>query len=392
MNPTRTILPDEPGSQPPAAEAWLDRFEQILLRTDPQSATGLDTDAARRCLELLAAHAAGRGDRGAGALAGRLLGLVDAVARQAARPTSAVLDTMQRSVDALRAAGADRESSDVADEIAAVLVEIQALSGGLATTSLRAEIPSMPEITGSGPARDTAERAAAATEAGADALPSFWADVDTLLASLGPLADAQAELGLALHADQAPLPAGLTRALAQVDTRLRATTASAEALRATYSAHLPSAPQWQEIVCVRAGARHVLVPADCVVGCEPLPPAQPEAAASPPAAAASIAPGFDLAAWLDAAPAAPAGLPQGTRLALTVQTSGPCSTWIVDEVKFQRTVVLHRLETHFRSQPGVAGAAVLGGLGVCLVLDPARLGNAAPDGQAPARAPTSPPE
>lgn len=36
---------------------------------------------------------------------------------------------------------------------------------------------------------------------------------------------------------------------------------------------------------------------------------------------------------------------------------------------FQRTVAVQPLETHFRSVPGVAGVAVLGEMGVCLLLD-----------------------
>jgi two-component system chemotaxis sensor kinase CheA len=54
---------------------------------------------------------------------------------------------------------------------------------------------------------------------------------------------------------------------------------------------------------------------------------------------------------------------------LTVWAGAGQTTWLVDEVLFQRTVAVQPLETHFRKVPGVAGVAVLGEMGICLLLD-----------------------
>ena len=79
---------------------------------------------------------------------------------------------------------------------------------------------------------------------------------------------------------------------------------------------------------------------------------------------------LDLGLWLASPAPTPGPDTRGPALRLTLQADDHRVCWLVDEVLFQRTVVLHRLETHFRAWPGVTGAAVLGDLGVCLVLDP----------------------
>ena len=102
-------------------EAWLDPLELLLLRADPQA--GVDTAGVRRGLELVAAYAAGQDARTAGLLAGRMLGLVGQLGSGALRPTSAVLDTMQRGIDVLRQMATAGPGPAVEADAAGLLVE-----------------------------------------------------------------------------------------------------------------------------------------------------------------------------------------------------------------------------------------------------------------------------
>ncbi len=356
MQPASASHPHAAGLRSPGPESWLDPLEQSLLRADLQS--GVDTAGARRGLELVAAYAAGLDARSAGLLAGRLLGLVGQLGSGAVRPTSVVLDTMQRAIDVLRQLAAVSPSASAETDAEGLLVEIQALSGSAAPAGpgLAADVP-MPPTAAAAPSREPTS-AAPGLPAG-QAFP--WPEVDALLARLGALVDAQAALAQALRPHSGALPAPAAQALSRLDAAVRPLAAAAAALRASHAAQLPSAPELLEVTCLRAGTRHCLVPAALVVDCAP--------AGTLPSSADAL----DLGPWL-ASPAAPAvPAPPAPALRLTLQAGERQACWLVDEVLFQRTVVLHRLESHFRAWPGVVGAAVLGDQGVCLVLDPATL-------------------
>ena len=333
-------------------EAWLDPLELLLLRADPQA--GVDTAGVRRGLELVAAYAAGQDARTAGLLAGRMLGLVGQLGSGALRPTSAVLDTMQRGIDVLRQMATAGPGPAVEADAAGLLVEIQALSGSVP--------PAAPGPGADGePAATTAGKPASAspTRPAPGAGHAFpWVELDALLVRLGALVDAQSRLAQALHPQAASLTPPVAKSLAQVDAALRPLAAASAVLRAAHRAQLPSAPELLEVTCLRAGTHHGLVPTALVVDCAP-------AGALPPPDDA-----LDLGLWLASPAPTPGTDTRGPALRLTLQANDHRVCWLVDEVLFQRTVVLHRLETHFRAWPGVTGAAVLGDLGVCLVLDP----------------------
>lgn len=338
-------------------EAWLDPLELLLLRADPQA--GVDTAGVRHGLELVAAYAAGQGARTAGLLAGRLLGLVGQLGSGALRPTSTVLDTMQRGIDVLRQVATAGPGAAVEADAAGLLAEIQALSGSgpaAASSPVAAGESAAPSTAGGMPAPTTPTHP---DPGSAQTFP--WTGLDALLGRLGTLVDAQSRLAQALRPHAATLAPPAAQALAQVDAALRPLAAASGALRAAHRAHLPSAPELLEVTCLRAGTHHGLVPTTLVVDCAP-------AGTLPPPADA-----IDLGLWL-ASPATPPRLDTHVpALRLTLEAKDHRVCWLVDEVLFQRTVVLHRLETNFRAWPGVTGAAVLGNLGVCLVLDPATL-------------------
>lgn len=338
-------------------EAWLDPLELLLLRADPHA--GVDTAGVSHGLELVAAYAAGQGARTAGLLAGRLLGLVGQLGSGALRPTSTVLDTMQRGIDVLRQVATAGPGAAVEADAAGLLAEIQALSG-----SAPAAAPgpgadgafAAPATAGDEPTRT------APTQPDPGSGQTFpWAGLDALLGRLGALVDAQSRLAQALRPHAATLAPPAAQALAQVDAALRPLAAASGALRAAHHPQLPSAPELLEVTCLRAGAHHGLVPTALVVDCAP--------AVTPPPPADAI----DLGLWLTSPAPPPGPDARAPALRLTLEAKDHRVCWLVDEVLFQRTVVLHRLETHFRAWPGVTGAAVLGDLGVCLVLDPATL-------------------
>lgn len=364
MKPPSAFLPHPPDMRWQGPEAWLDPLEQVLLRADPPSAA--DTAGVRRGLELVAAYAAGQDARTAGLLAGRLLGLVDLLGSGVVRPTSAVLDAMQRGIDALRQLVAAGPDTAVEADAEGLLVEIQALSGSTAAAEpgLGANVP-MPPPVAAAPGREPTSPAPALP--GGPAFP--WAEVDALLARLGALVDAQSVLAQALRPQAGTLSAPAAQALARLDAAVRPLATATAGLRAAHGAQLPSAPDLLEVTCLRAGGRLCLVPAALVVDCAP--------AGQAPAPTDAL----DLGLWLASPAPGPATDARTPALRLTLVANDHHVCWLVDEVLFQRTVVLHRLETHFRAWPGVAGAAVLGDQGVCLVLDPATLRPAdAPDG------------
>ena len=213
-----------------------------------------------------------------------------------------------------------------------------------------------------------------------DPAAAGWVALDALLATLGPLVNAQAGLVQAVRTQVTPLPPPLDRSAALVDNCIQDTAQRLTAWRSAHGSGLPSAPELLEVIAVRAAASICLVPASAVLGCAAAPPGEASGLGADHATSVSAADdaadadtAVDLRRWL-------ARDAQGEREAvrepktppwvLTVWTSAGQRTWLVDEVLFQRTVAVQPLETHFRAVPGLAGVAVLGEMGLCRLLDP----------------------
>jgi chemotaxis protein histidine kinase CheA len=379
------VPPGAADRNPQGLQACLDELEQVLLHADTQSARGIDTSGARRCLEFVAAHLSGQDAPGASLLADRLLALVQALAQGVARPTSAVLDTLHRAVDGLRALAWAESEDDPETELEGLLVELQALTGGAAAADdaqTMALEHSATELAapGSQAAGFSGDAFTLRQTAAADRVA-----LDAMLATLGPLVNAQAGLVQAVRAQLTPLPAPLERSAALVDGCIQDTAKSLAAWRSVHGPDLPSAPELLEVIAVRAAASICLVPAAAVLGCaaastqEPSDLGTDHATAGDDAGGADDAEGaddadtpIDLRGWLaqgtqDTGSAA--NRPQTPPWVLTVWAGAGQRTWLVDEVLFQRTVAVQPLETHFRKVPGVAGVAVLGEMGICLLLD-----------------------
>jgi chemotaxis protein histidine kinase CheA len=367
---------------PQALEACLDQLEQVLLHADTQSAHGIDTSGARSCLELVAAHLSGRDAMGASLLADRLLALVQALAQGVARPTSAVLDTLHRAVDCLRALAWAESGADPEAELEGLLVELQALTGGAVAADGAQAMALERGANGSATPGIEAAGFADAAFTNRQTATADWATLDALLATLGPLVNAQAGLVQAVRMQVTPLPPPLERSAALVDGCVQDTARSLAAWRTAHSPDLPSAPDLLEVIAVRAAASICLVPAAAVLGCTAASTHEPYEFGTNHATAGDDAGGaedaedadtpIDLRRWLaqDAqGTGAAANGPQSPPWMLTVWAGAGQTTWLVDEVLFQRTVAVQPLETHFRKVPGVAGVAVLGEMGICLLLD-----------------------
>ena len=328
----------------------------------------MDAAGARHWLELFAAQVDNSSPHGTGLLADRLLNLVHALARGAARPTPAVLDTLHRAVDCLRAL-LDSGQKDAAEaELEGLLVEIQALKGGAAAFGADDHEPQRGDAALSAPQPDPD---AAPRSSPADPAPSTEARtaeaLHALLATLGPLVNAQAALVQALRQQIDPLPPVLERSAARVDDCIDATARSLDAWRAARRPAEAAGPELLEVVAVRAAASICLVPASAVLECAAAPGDEPIGADDPVTATQRP---FDLSRWLEAPEAdAPVATRKTPPCALTVWTAAGERIWLVDEVLFRRTVAVQPLETHFRAVPGVAGVAVLGEMGVCLLVD-----------------------
>ncbi len=389
MNPESMGLPVAAARNPEDLQACLDQLEQVLLRADTQSSQGIDTASARRCLELVAVHLSGREARGARLLANRLLCLVQALSQGAARPTSAVLDTLHRAVDSLRALARPESQTDPEAELEGLLVELQALTGGAAAADAGQNRAMARTATESAAPRRDAAAVPADDSTKGDSAAAGWVALDALLATLGPLVNAQASLVQAVRTQVTPLPPPLDRSAALVDNCIQDTAQRLTAWRSAHGSGLPSAPELLEVIAVRAAASICLVPASAVLGCAAAPTGVASGLGADHATAVSAADdaadadtAVDLRRWLarDAqGECEPAREPETPPWVLTVWTSAGQRTWLVDEVLFQRTVAVQPLETHFRAVPGVAGVAVLGEMGVCLLLD-THAGPLAPSG------------
>ena len=340
--------------------ACLDHLEQALLQADPPSVVGLDTAELRRCLEFVASYATVGLAPDASRLISRLLDLVTSIEHGNVRPTSAVLDTLHRSVDCLRALDESSPGTDAAADLEDLLVEVQALSGAAAepgTALNRVATPAPKTSQRDGPSRSCTA-------------------LDALLSSLGPLVNAQAGLLHAARAHLTPLSPALERAASLVDDCIRDTAQCLSEMRSACGAAAAAAPELVEVVAVRACASICLVPASAVLGFS----MTAHAAAGEPGAqdSASQAPeseggqAIDLRRWMAASAHGPGGAECSTTpppLALTVWTGTGQRVWLADELLFQRTVAVQSLETHFRAVPGLSGVAALGEMGVCLLLD-----------------------
>lgn len=338
----------DPGSC--AAGGWLDRLEQGLLHADLTPSTADGQRSWRQALQDLAGPASTAAPPRVRDLASALLVLIDRLDADARRPTSAMLDLMLRATDALRALQDGGDRSLPATELDDLQFELQALGPGPGLSTPR-----------------ETRRTAPPPVLGADAEPAGadeprWGLVEALLAALGPMAAAQAELADALHRQFPDAHQGLSRPLGLAAASLRALAGAARALQAAHPARLPSAPNLLDVVGLRAGPHHCLVPAGAVLACSP---------GTGPAADGD----FDLAAWLGAARAGtPAADTAGAgALRLSVLAGTGTATWVVDELLPRRTVPVQALARHFRPLPGVAGVAVLGGDRPVLVLDPATM-------------------
>jgi chemotaxis protein histidine kinase CheA len=378
-----TMLPPPPAL-PVSAEpvrrsqgVWLDRLEQALLQADlaPSPADG-GASGWRRALQGLASAADGAVAPRARDLASALLALLDRLDADAPRPTSAMLDLMLRATDALRTLQEGGEPVPPAEDLDGLLFELQA----------QTPVPRPALQAGSG----APGAVSSAALAGAGAAEPPWHSIDTLLAGLGPLAEALAEMADAVQ--QQP-PAGhgaadadgaagligaLSRPLGRAQASLRTLGAAAQALKLAHADRLPRTPDLQEVLALRAGGHECLVPASAVVGYQP---------GAGPAAADEL----DLAVWLAGAPArGHAGTPPDTaRLRLVVAHGATTTIWWVDEVLPSRVVAVQPLARHFRAVPGVAGAAVVGPQRLLLVLDPATLGAPPAEPASPGAAPTA---
>lgn len=379
LKPESMGLPVAVDRNTEAVQDCLDQLEQVLLHADTQSPHGIDTFGARRCLELVAAHLPGHDDLGASLLADRLLALVQALAQGATRPTSTVLDTLHRSVDCLRALAQAASEADAGVELEGLLVELQALTSGAAVVDAGQEMALAPAAARSAAPRSDAAEPPADGSSNRQAAAADWAGLVALLATLGPLVNAQAGLVQAVRAHVSPWPHLLDRSAALLDDCIQDTARSLAAWRAAHGPDCPSAPDLLEVIAVRAAASVCLVPASAVLGCA-APPADEagnldadhSAAGTAADATAGADTPLDLRRWLAPDPVdedEPAKRPQAPPWVLTVWTGAGQRTWLVDEVLFQRTVAVQPLETHFRTVPGVAGVAVLGEMGVCLLLD-----------------------
>ena len=379
-----TMLPPPPAL-PVSAEpvhrsqgAWLDRLEQALLQADlaPSPADG-GASGWRRALQGLASAADGAAATRARDLASALLALLDRLDADAPRPTSAMLDLMLRATDALRTLQDGGEPVPPAEDLDGLLFELQA----------QTPAPRPALQTGSGAPGAVSS---AALLAGMGAAEPLWHSIDTLLAGLGPLAEALAEMADAVQ--QQP-PAGhgaagadgaarligaLSRPLGRAQASLRTLGATAQALKLAHADRLPSTPDLREVLALRAGDHECLVPASAVVGYQP---------GAGPAAAGEL----DLAVWLAGVPdRGRAGTPPDTaRLRLVVAHGATTTIWWVDEVLPSRVVAVHPLARHFRAVPGVAGAAVVGPQRLLLVLDPATLVAPPAEPASPGAAPTA---
>lgn len=373
-----TSMPPPPPALPVSAEpahrlpgAWLDRLEQALLQADLASSPPDGETGWRRALQGLANPAGDAAATRARDLASALLALLNRLDADAPRPTSAMLDLMLRATEALRTLQDGDARALPAEDLDGLLFELQAQAPG----------PRPPPRAGSGAPGEVP----AAAPAGAGDEEPPWHSIDTLLAGLGPLAEALAEMADALHrrppaGSGVPAEHGAIGTLGAIDrplgralASLRTLGAAAQALKAAHADRLPQVPDLQEVLALRAGRHECLVPASAVVGCHP---------GAGPAAAGEL----DLAGWLAGAPApGPAGTPaEATRLRLVVAHGATTMIWWVDEVLPSRVVAVQPLARHFRAVPGVAGTAVIGPDRVLLVLDPATLG-AAPAEPASAR-------
>lgn len=342
--------------------AWLDRLEQALLQAD-LAASPADGGASgwRRALQGLASAADGAAATRARDLASALLALLDRLDADAPRPTSAMLDLMLRATDALRTLQDGDARALPPEDLDGLLFELQAQAPG----------PRPPPRAGSGAPGEVP----AAAPAGAGDEEPPWHSIDALLAGLGPLAEALAEMADAVQqqppaghgAPGADGPAGLIgalgRPLGRAQASLRTLGAAAQALKLAHADRLPRTPDLREVLALRAGGHECLVPASAVVGYQP---------GAGPAAAGEL----DLAVWLAGVPArGHAGTPPATaRLRLVVAHDATTTVWWVDEVLPSRVVAVQPLARHFRAVPGVAGAAVVGPQRLLLVLDPATLG------------------
>lgn len=370
MNPVpeSTAWSFVPGRDPASLQGCLDQLEQVLLQADARAAPAMDAAGARHWLEQFAAQVDSSSPHGTSLLADRLLTLVQALAQGVTRPTPAVLDTLHRAVDCLRALLAAGPQDAPEAELEGLLVEIQALTGGAAAPGTDDHNSQRGDGALSAPQPDTD---AALRPAPADAAPRTEARtaeaLQALLATLGPLVNAQAALVQALRQQIDPLPPLLERSAALVDDCLDAAARSLDAWRTARRPADAVGPELLEVVAVRASASICLVPASAVLECAAVPDgelarADDLATATPPL--------FDLSRWLEASQV---DTPVPTRkippCAITVWTAAGERTWLADEVLFRRTVAVQPLETHFRAVPGVAGVAVLGEMGICLLLD-----------------------
>lgn len=384
MPPPPSTPPAPPEPTPRSAEVWLDRLEQALLQADLAPETSSDATDWRRALQRLASSS-GRAAPRTRDIAAALLALTVRLDAGTPRPTSAMLDLMLRSTEALRALQDASTHALPAEDLDDLLLELQAQTRGPRPAAA------------AGAAAPDEESVAFPAETGDEAPP--WPVIDTLLAGLGPLAEALAELAEALHRppaatdaahreDDASGPHGadgraLGRPLGRAQTSLRALCAAAQALKATHAHRLPGVPDLQEVLVLRAGRNECLVPANAVVGCHP-------------GTGAAIEGELDLAVWLaGTAPPTEVGAPtDASRMRVVVAHGSATSTWVVDEVMPPRIIAVQSLARHFRAVPGVAGTAVIGADRLLLVLDPATAGQdpvaapsisaAAPAGSVPA--------
>ena len=377
MNPVpeSTAWSFVPGRDPASLQGCLDQLEQVLLQADARAAPAMDAAGARHWLEQFAAQVDSSSPHGTSLLADRLLTLVQALAQGVTRPTPAVLDTLHRAVDCLRALLAAGLQDAPEAELEGLLVEIQALTGGAAAPGT--DDHNSQRGDGALSARRP-EPDAAPHPAPANAAPRPEArtaqTLHALLATLGPLVNAQAGLVQALRLQIDPLPPWLERSAALVDDCIDATARSLDAWRTTHRPVGGEGPELLEVVAVRAAASICLVPASAVLGYTTTPEVEAVLAEGEPAGACDSAtaapPPFDLSRWLEVPESdAPVAARKTPPCALTVWTAAGERIWLADEVLFRRTVAVQALETHFRAVPGVAGVAVLGEMGICLLLD-----------------------
>jgi chemotaxis protein histidine kinase CheA len=355
MPPPPPALPATADSTRHSPGAWLDHLEQALLQADLALAQADSAADWRQALHGLAGDPAATRHRD---LAAALLALVGRLDTDASQPTSAMLDLMLRATEALRTLQDGGPRALPPEELDDLLFDLQAQASGF-----RAAPRAGPSVPGPG-------SAAAPAGAGVDEPP--WSAIDALLAGLGPLAEALAELPEVLHS---PAPARATGSpVGRVQQSLRSLSVVAQALKTAHASRLPNAPDLQEMLALRAGSHECLVPASAVVACSP---------GAGPATAGEL----DLAAWLASPPAqGPAAEPDAARLRLAVASGAATATWVIDEVLPPRIVAVQPLARHFRAVPGVSGTAVVGATRLLLVLDPATMG-AAPTAAASA-APT----